>query len=170
MKTVYVAMLLGLAAVMPCHAAEPSPDDFSAKILTAHNGARSELKLPPLVWSVTLAEHAQGWVAQLQKQGHPGHSPRDSRPGEGENIWAGSAGQFTPEEMVRGWTEEKAYFSNGPFPKVSKPGDKRIPGHYTQVIWKNTKEVGCAAGTLGAFDVLVCRYAPLGNVPGEKPY
>jgi hypothetical protein len=41
-------------------------------------------------------------------------------------------------------------------------------GHYTQLIWPTTREVGCAVAKGQGNDVLVCRYAPAGNVLGEK--
>jgi len=67
------------------------------------------------------------------------------------------------------WTaEEKDYDPNNP-----------VPSHFTQVVWKSSKELGCAtvtcaAGTIfpasyGPSRYTVCEYSPAGNVIGEFP-
>jgi pathogenesis-related protein 1 len=43
-------------------------------------------------------------------------------------------------------------------------------GHYTQIVWRNTKAVGCAVGGKGAREVWVCDYDPPGNYVGQRPY
>jgi len=45
-----------------------------------------------------------------------------------------------------------------------------VVGHYTQMIWKNTSQIGCALARTNSWDILVCRYSPKGNMIGEKPY
>ncbi|KAL7062410.1 hypothetical protein AAHC03_09 [Spirometra sp. Aus1] len=46
--------------------------------------------------------------------------------------------------------------------------------HYTQMIWDDTEEVGCALhfcnGTTDARKVFVCLYRPPGNFEGQWPY
>ncbi|KAL7062409.1 hypothetical protein AAHC03_08 [Spirometra sp. Aus1] len=46
--------------------------------------------------------------------------------------------------------------------------------HYTQLIWDDTEEVGCALhfcnGTADARKVFVCLYRPPGNFEGQWPY
>jgi len=46
-------------------------------------------------------------------------------------------------------------------------------GHYTQVIWAATREIGCAVNNQcpGQFSsVYICRYNPPGNFLGQAPY
>ena len=49
-----------------------------------------------------------------------------------------------------------------------KPG--KMCGHYTQIVWKNTKKVGCAMIECNGTSTWVCQYDPPGNWVGQKPY
>ena len=69
-----------------------------------------------------------------------------------------------------GWIAEKSNFQNGVFPNVGLSENTQIPGHYTQVIWRGTAELGCALTSGVRTDYLVCRYTPAGNLIGERPY
>ena len=46
----------------------------------------------------------------------------------------------------------------------------KVCGHYTQVVWRDTKEVGCGVAYCGKEQVWVCNYSPPGNFVGQKPY
>ena len=83
--------------------------------------------------------------------------------GEGENLWSGTAGYFAPEAMVGAFIAERRYFKAGVFPNVSTTGKWTDVGHYSQVIWPTTTELGCALAHNKARDYLVCRYSPPGN-------
>jgi hypothetical protein len=139
------------------------------EILTAHNSYREEVDVPPLTWSDDLASHAQEWADHLASIG--GHKlPHSKKAGEGENLWLGTSGSFTNTQMVDEWGEEKQYFVGGIFPDVSSTGNSKDVGHYTQIVWRNTKEVGCAIASAGGNDILVCRYSPQGNFHDEPVY
>ncbi len=45
-------------------------------------------------------------------------------------------------------------------------------GHYTQMVWWDTKDVDCATviGGGSSIQALVCRYSPPGNYVGQKLY
>jgi hypothetical protein len=43
-------------------------------------------------------------------------------------------------------------------------------GHYTQLVWRATTQVGCASASSEREDILVCRYAEAGNYRGERPF
>lgn len=142
-------------------------DPSISEILNAHNKYRIELNIPPLKWSNELAKHAKAWADRLAGTGRMYHS---SGSGEGENLWMGTSGYYSLTQMVDGWGGEKRYYKDGTFPGVSTSGSWADVGHYTQIIWRNTTEVGCAKSTGGGNDYFVCRYSPPGNYIGQKVY
>jgi len=141
------------------------------RLLAAHNRERTRVGVPALAWDGKLAADAAIWAAALARNGNFEHSPADSSDPDvqGENLWAGTPGAWSPEEMVGYWVAEKRDYVPGIFPAVSRSGDLEQVGHYTQVIWRNTRKVGCALAQGRREDVLVCRYAEGGNVIGERP-
>ncbi|MEY3868797.1 MAG: CAP domain-containing protein [Microcoleaceae cyanobacterium] len=140
-------------------------------ILAAHNKYRTQVGIPPLKWSNKIASSAQTWANQLAKMGKMQHSTSQARSGYGENLWMGTAGAFSFTQMVDGWgSEKKNFIPNKAFPNVSKTGNWADVGHYTQIVWKNTTEVGCALTQGGGNNYLVCQYNPPGNFQGQKPY
>lgn len=142
-------------------------DSTAEQLLAAHNRYRSEVGVPALTWSNTLSDHAQAWADHLAATGSFQHSQEDE---EGENLWQGTADRFSYSDMVDGWGDEKQYFRPGAFPAVSSTGNWSDVGHYTQLVWSNTTEVGCGIATTDGTDILVCRYNPPGNYVGERAY
>lgn len=113
---------------------------------------------------------AQEWAAQLAREGRMRHASQGERAGAGENLWMGSAGYFGPDVMIGAFADEQRHYLHGTFPQVSRTGQWSDVGHYTQMVWRDTKEVGCAIARGARDDFLVCRYWPAGNWYGRKPY
>lgn len=139
------------------------------RLLAAHNRERSALGVPALAWDGELAAEAAAWGETLAASGAFEHEETGDEDPQGENLWAGTPGAYSPEEMVGGWIEEKRHFRPGRFPDNSLTGDYEDVGHYTQLVWRETDRVGCALAR-GAEEVLVCRYRTAGNVVGESPF
>jgi hypothetical protein len=143
--------------------------NFTARILAAHNRERAVLDLTPLGWNEDLARSAKAWADHLAATGKFEHAPEPRHDPQGENLWAGSKGYYSVEAMVDGWVREKRFYTDGVFPANSVTGRVADVGHYTQVIWRRTEQVGCALATGVREDVLVCRYSQAGNYIGERP-
>jgi Cysteine-rich secretory protein family len=143
-------------------------DDAERRLLALHNRARAEIGMPPLTWDAQLAADAAAYGPRLARRGRLAHSPPDSRPGQGENLWMGTRGAYSLEEMGGGWAEEKRLFRPGTFPDVSTSGHWGDVAHYTQMIWRSTARLGCAVHRSRRWDFLICRYAPAGNVVGQR--
>jgi hypothetical protein len=142
-------------------------DLFVIEILNAHNKFRTELNIAPLKWSDKLAKNAKVWADRLAAQRRMYHS---SGTGEGENLWMGTSGYYSITQMVDAWGGEKKFYKHGVFPNVSSSGNWADVGHYTQMIWRNTTDVGCAKSSGGGYDYFVCRYSPPGNYLRQKAY
>jgi uncharacterized protein YkwD len=155
-----VIALLMLAPALPAAA----PTAIETQLLAAHNAERIALKQPPLVWDAALAKRADGWAVTLARTGSFEH---DTQKSDGENLWMGTRGAYTPAEMVGGWIAEKKDYKPGRFPDVSRTGQWADVGHYTQLIWGRTTAVGCAIRANATDEYLVCRYSPPGNWIGE---
>jgi hypothetical protein len=136
-------------------------------ILGAHNKLRAELGVPPLRWSDRLAEGAAQWARTVATRNQLQHSGAS---GVGENIAVGWGTQASLPQMLSIWAREKALFQRGLFPAVSRDGNEVSVLHYSQMIWRNTTEVGCGTAASGKTNFLVCWYAPEGNYIGQRPY
>jgi hypothetical protein len=166
-----VCVVCGLPFFVSGSSGAPSSDNgFDERILAVHNQEREQLGLQPLNWNTNLAQAAQRWADYLATTGRFEHAPEDPAAPEGENLWAGTKGRFPPEAMVGAWTREKRFFHSGTFPDNSVTGNWEDVGHYTQVIWRKTTEIGCAQAESQQEDILVCRYNNAGNYVGERPY
>jgi hypothetical protein len=143
--------------------------NLDARVLAAHNRERATLGLPSLAWNEELARSAKTWADYLARTGKFEHAPEPQHDPEGENLWAGSKGYYSAEAMVDGWVREKRFYVAGVFPENSTTGRIADVGHYTQVIWRRTSQVGCALASGEREDVLVCRYSRAGNYIGEQP-
>lgn len=167
-KFICVAMLAVLAPVLS--GGLGATGQVEQRLLAAHNRERDQLGLEPLAWDPELAAHAKAWSRQLAVRDVLQHATQDESEPQGENLWAGSVGFYTPEDMIESWAEEKAEFRPGAFPHVSRTGHWKDVGHYTQMVWRDTDRVGCAVARGQAFDYLVCRYRTAGNVIGQRVY
>lgn len=162
-SAVICAALAGCATPLSANE-EEGINPFALRLLEEHNDARDDVGVPRLTWSNRLAAEAQQWAEVLAQRGNMQHSTHEGRGGAGENLWMGSAGHYGPEVMIGAFVDEQRIFRAGTFPHVSTTGRWNDVGHYTQVVWRDTSEVGCAVAQGGGNDFLVCRYWPAGNV------
>lgn len=133
------------------------------QMLEAHNRWRSTVGVPPLRWSNALANYAQEWAQTLlqnNKFEHRSPSPY------GENLAMASGQMLSPARVVDMWGDEVADYDYG----RNHCQRGKMCGHYTQVVWKNTTEVGCAVARNDRREVWVCNYNPPGNYIGQRPY
>lgn len=146
-------------------------------ITDAHNAVRAMVQtatpLPALVWSDSLEATAKAWGMMCQNT--DGNSILDHNPNRsagheqefgyvGENIYA-SGGTATGQAAVAKWTEERANYH---YPDPYSPQT----GHYTQIVWRTTRAVGCAlvnCPNIGYPSTVICDYGPGGN-SGGAPY
>ena len=152
----------------PAYAEAQDLSWLEPRLLAIHNRERAAAGAAPLAWDANLARAAAAYGPALARRGKLAHSEAAARPGQGENLWMGTRGAYALEEMAGGWAAEKSLLRAGIFPNVSASGNWRDVAHYTQMIWKGTRRIGCAIHTSRDWDFLICRYSPPGNVVGQR--
>lgn len=132
-------------------------------LIERHNYWREQVGIGPLEWSDELAQVAAKWGAQLKrKKCDFSHSDYPY----GENLWMGTTGYYTVTDVVDSWANERLDYNY----EKNKCRRGKMCGHYTQIVWANTKKVGCAKVECDGNTIWVCEYDPPGNWVGEKPY
>ena len=91
----------------------------------------------------------------------------DERSLWGKNLFGGGGRAYTALDAARDWYSEISKFHYG----VLNGSNWYASGHYTQMVWRNTTQVGmgqavCSDGSI----VIVAEYDPPGNYMGQKPY
>jgi hypothetical protein len=138
-----------------------------ATMIAAHNQARSEYGVQPLAWDEGLARDAGIYAQTLARTGRFEHDPqRGRRPAQGENLFMGTRSAYSYADMIGLLIAERRYFRAGRFPSISRTGNWSDVGHFTQIVWPTSQQVGCATASNRANDYLVCRYLPAGNLVG----
>jgi hypothetical protein len=173
LRIVAAAAAIMLAAA-PGAAQAPPPlagatGELAARLLSAHNRERLAVGHAPLQWDTQLAASAAGYGPVLARMRRLIHSPRESRPGQRENLAMATHGTLSAEQLVGLWAREKLMLQPGVFPAVSRTGNWEDVAHYTQMVWPTTTRVGCAIFAAD-MDYLVCRYSPPGNIDGKPVF
>lgn len=140
-----------------------SPQDMRA-ITAHHNQVRAEVGVGPLTWSADLAAYAQEWAEQLAISGC--RMKHRSPNAHGENLFQGTFGAFTAVDAAKAWETEKKDYRGG----VLTDANWAPAGHYTQMVWRQTTQLGCGQAICNSTLIVACNYSPAGNVLGRKPY
>ncbi|MHB8110933.1 MAG: CAP domain-containing protein [Syntrophorhabdaceae bacterium] len=138
------------------------------QLLAAHNAARAEVGTSALTWSASLALYAQEWADHLastvRRMEHRPHSGKWKQK-YGENLFMGSAGHYGSIDAVALWKTEKSAYHG----EAIHMSNFSAYGHYTQLIWRNTRSIGCGKAQGDGNMFVVCNYDPPGNVLGQVP-
>lgn len=140
-------------------------------LLKEHNRVRHDVDLGPMKWSLELAGVAQEWSEMLANGKcnlrHRFESAKKwHKPGLGENLFMGTAGYYNVGSAVVAWESEKKDYDHKPISMKKY----NIYGHYTQIVWKSTTEVGCGKAYCNGNMIVACNYSPPGNYIGKMPF
>lgn len=145
----------------PKPAPKPSPSPayiFKNTTLNLHNSFRKRHRVSPLVWNNTVAISAQRWADRCMFM-HQRNSPY------GENLYWSSVPQSASTAGTRSstlWYNEVSMYNyrNARFSPQT--------GHFTCMVWKSVKALGCAMRVCPDRSTLVvCRYWPHCNIIGR---
>lgn len=159
-------------------AQEPAPLTGITKM---HNDLRLAVSppaatpLPCLKWNTELAKVAQDYADQCDNQHNPNRVTQQTTFSTvGENLGASTVtdlAAFWPT-AVTGWHNEVSNYN------FTANSCSAVCGHYTQIVWAGTTEIGCgitSCPNLANFPApnavfLVCNYGEAGNFIGQRPY
>ncbi|CAG0902309.1 unnamed protein product [Darwinula stevensoni] len=137
---------------------------FAIKSLVAHNTYRAKHRVPPLKLNLKICEEAKEWMEHLCRLERLKHR-LDWKYGE-SIYWVRSTENncTVPAEVpVKKWYSEiqKHNFDHEPSGNLSS-------GHFTQMVWKDTEELGVARGmSRNGHIIVVAFYFPPGNFLGK---
>lgn len=149
---------------------------FARDMLDTHNAVRAGVTSPapspalePLGWDSGAEAVAKAYAAKCE------FSHNEDRGTYGENLAAATPGYWDTAGVVNEWAKEVQNYDYA----TNTCADGKQCGHYTQVVWRDTKRVGCATQTCtrnspfpqaSTWQLWVCNYAPPGNFRGQRPY
>ncbi|KAJ7392468.1 hypothetical protein OS493_012134 [Desmophyllum pertusum] len=155
MKILRVAILFAAAILATCSGSSDIMP-FKEQCLYWHNYFRTLHQVPNVTWSTTLQKQAENWVKYLAKNDKFHHEGKN--PG---NLYM--SGRPYPKEYCSDalwWfhEEEKSY-------NFKNPGFVKAAGHFTQVVWKGSIQIGAAwAIRKDKSLVLSIKYSSRGNI------
>lgn len=148
-------------------------DNICHDWLEAHNKYRRVVGYTDLIWDSDFAKQSKDYAEQLNNSGEFKHGNYNNKkcvgPDNncGQNLekvtYYGNSNITTNSKAVDNWYNECSNYTKIPINGNDMNGPKF--GHYTQIMWKNAKKVGCASvGGISA-----CLY-DVGNILGEFEY
>jgi uncharacterized protein YkwD len=144
---------------------------FRSSALAEHNKYRAVHHAPSIAYSDALNSSAQNWAATLASTAAFKHS---AIPGVGENIYASYTSEASVDANALGTDAVTDWYDEVKNYDYANPGSSGNTGHFTQVVWKGSTQLGCGAaqgiatinGTRYNAFYVVCQYSPPGNVQG----
>lgn len=134
---------------------------FDVEALEAHNYYRRKHHAPPLTLNKDLCKIAQGYAQKLLATKSFEHSKNKYKGNNiGENLYWCTGKEATGEMATTDWYNEIKMHN-------FKKEFQHDTGHFTQVIWKDTKEVGFGVANKGNTYYVVANYYPPGNIKGN---
>jgi len=135
-------------------------------ITAAHNAVRADVDVEGMTWNSELAALATDFIADCQFE----HSSSGERMGVagfqyiGENLFSSGGSKPTGQQITDAWASEKSDYD------YNSNSCSGVCGHYTQIVWRDSTDLGCAMKDCGGSYIVSCEYGPGGNFNGQRPY
>ncbi|KAI5923959.1 SCP-like extracellular protein [Camillea tinctor] len=125
---------------------------FTSAILNSTNVYRASHNASDVRWNVTLEQYATDYLDGNDCVFHHSGGPY------GENLALGCSDATS---CVDAWGDEGADYD------FRHPDFTESTGHFSQLVWRNTTDVGCGRRLCGDSGwYLACEYWPRGNIIG----
>nr|XP_004649501.2 cysteine-rich secretory protein 2-like [Jaculus jaculus] len=167
----FLLMLLPLS--LPIEGKDPPFSDLltsqaavQKEIVNKHNELRravspSASNMLRMEWNADAANNAQKWANKCTLE-HSNSEDRKTSTKCGENLFM-SSDPTSWSIAIQHWYDEREYFNYGVGPK----DPNSAVGHYTQLVWYSSYQVGCGVAFCPNQENLkyfyVCQYCPAGN-------
>ncbi|KAF5306398.1 hypothetical protein FQA39_LY08907 [Lamprigera yunnana] len=161
---------------IPSSALLPNRRQLQNKIVLYHNYFRTKViprasNMLKMKWNKAVAKSAQRWSEACMLLTHDNATGRhiNNYGSCGQNIFV-SSHQVPWLFAIKTWWLEKDNFTYGGI-----NNNLLVIGHYTQLVWASTHQVGCGFNKCGgignrkgrAYYSYVCNYCPIGNHPDK---
>uniref|UniRef100_A0A7N9AMC4 Cysteine-rich venom protein TEL1-like n=1 Tax=Mastacembelus armatus TaxID=205130 RepID=A0A7N9AMC4_9TELE len=145
---------------------------YQNEIVNKHNALRRDVQptasnMLKMSWNSEAEANAQRWANTCSMKHSPASSRKISTSDCGENLYMSSI-KNTWSDAIQSWYDEVKNWRYG-----VGPVNGGVVGHYTQVVWYRSNQIGCAMAycpnsTYKYF--YVCQYCPPGNYQYARPY
>ena len=165
-------------------------------ILNLHNKLRARVangeesgqpkaaNMNKLIWSDELAKIAQRWADQCPSHHDVNRKSPDFPSEPGQNLadsWSSvNSFDYNLADRIQSWYEEVKDWPASNVDSFTSSGATGTVGHFTQVVWADTRYIGCGAiyykdtnpnvAKYPYRKTLVCNYYPAGNWLGRPVY
>ena len=162
MKNLFLIIFFLSIVINQINSADLDLETIRADILKNHNYHRKRHQAEDLVRNTEIEKVAQAYSEQLATIDQMVHSGNQNY---GENLfycYASNKICVTGEAASQSWYDEVKDYN------YSNPVFSSKTGHFTQLVWKDTEEIGCGAACNSNNKCYVtCNYYPPGNYRGE---
>ena len=134
-------------------------ENVRKNILKDHNYHRKRHQVGDLVRNSEIESIAQTYTEKIANSGNVKHSNNQYKGRDlGENLFWYFSGSvtLTGTDASQSWYNEVEYYD------FNNPGFTNDVGHFTQLVWKGSNQIGCGAHC-GVYCVITCNYYPAGN-------
>lgn len=137
-------------------------ESYNKSCVTAHNAYREKHGSPPLAGSTEAVRYAKARSEACAALGRIEHR-KDGNNGYGENLYFQYPQPATCETVIKAFYDEFAEFNYD----YNSPEPDHRAFHATQVVWRDTKYVGCYQTKARDNYYVACEYMPPGNYLGR---
>lgn len=135
--------------------------NFALSAIIRHNLYRACHNAKPLLPNCDLMKISQDYSNKMIYS-HSGNDYNDEW--LGENIFEITNNNLNGQEIVDNWYKESKEYN---FNKKRPKDNGKITSHFTQLVWKNSKDIGIGYTCKLNNCIVIANYFPGGNIDGE---